>query len=373
MKQKRAQKILEKVKTSSLTKEEKLILESWYLDLNVDHHSDLSESELAKDFEIMRSSIPHLQPKHNRIKFLPRMAAAASILLFLAAGAYFAFHTTAIKRGLVSQKLKNDVLPGINSATLTLGNGKTIVLNSRANGRIAVQGATTVIKSKDGQILYEDGTGENDSVMENLITTRRKEQYSVILADETKVWLNAGSSIKYPTIFKGKNREVTVSGELYFEVAHNASKPFRVLVNNQIIEVLGTHFNINAYSDEPGIKTTLLEGSVRVSANNNIKLLKPGQQAVFQNDELTVSEADTEEATAWKNGYFRFKNEDIKSIMRKLSRWYDIDVEFGKEITAEEFSGKVSRFRNISQVLNMLELSKSVHFKIEGRRVTVLK
>lgn len=371
MKQKRAQKILEKVKTGNLTVEEKAILECWYLGWSVNDNLDLSDSELLKEFESMRSRIPHLKPKSPFVKFLPRFAAAAVILLFGAFSAYFIFHSSPTKNNLVLHK--NDVTPGNNSATLTLGNGQSIVLNSRPTGNLAVQGNATVIKSTNGQIKYKELSGVKSGVLENIITTRRKEQYSVILADGTTVWLNSGSSIKYPTTFEGKDREVTVTGEVYFEVAHNASKPFKVFVNKQTVQVLGTHFNINAYSDEPAIKTTLLEGSVKLMVDRYTKTLKPGQQAIFEDNQFAVSESDTEEAIAWKNGYFRFKSENIKSIMRKLSRWYDIDVEFNSDITNEEYSGKVSRFRNISQVLNMLELSKSVHFKIEGRRVTVLK
>ena len=185
--------------------------------------------------------------------------------------------------------------------------------------------------------------------------------------------LNAASSLKYPTSFTGSERRVELAGEGYFEVAHNKLKPFKVISNGQEIEVLGTHFNVNAYTDEFGIKTTLLEGSVKISAAGLYTLIRPGQQALFANHRLSVGDADIKETIAWKDGYFDFKNESIESIMRKLSRWYDIDVQYDGKVTGEGFYGEISRFKNISEVLSMLEQTELVHFKIEGRRVTVIR
>jgi transmembrane sensor len=303
----------------------------------------------------------------------PRIVAAASILLILSIGGYFLLDQSKSEEKWVAQNFKNDIIPGSNSATLTLGNGKVVVLNATANGRLAVQGNMAVKKTSDGKLEYRVISNTDGEVMENTLTTRRKEQYKVVLADGTNVWLNASSSIKYPTQFNGKYRDVTVTGEAYFEVAHNAAKPFRVISATQTIEVLGTHFNVNTYADEPAVSTTLLEGSVKVFNFNASKIIKPGEQAVLMGGQLDVRTANVEETVAWKNGYFRFNKENIESIMRKLSRWYDIDVVFDGPVPDEEYIGTCARSRNISEVLKVLQYSKSVHFKIEGRRITVLK
>jgi len=302
-----------------------------------------------------------------------RIAAAASILLFVSVGAYFIIHRTPPEREWIAQNFKNDIGPGGNSATLTLGDGKVVALNARTKGQVAVQGNLAVMKTAEGQLEYRSIASGDNEISENTLATQRKEQYKVVLADGTNVWLNDASSIRYPTAFKGKYRDVTITGEVYFEVAHNASQPFRVKSAGQMIEVLGTHFNVNTYSDEPAVKTTLLEGKVKVSSAIDYKIIQPGKQALLKNARLSLTNADLEEAVAWKNGYFRFNNEKIEGVMRKLARWYDIDVRFDGPISQEEFNGTISRFTNISEVLESLQYSRSIHFKIEGRRVTILR
>lgn len=307
---------------------------------------------------------------HRRL--WPRIAVAASLLLLLSVSAYFLTQPWTNKQSM-AQNYKNDVTPGSNQATLTLGNGQVIVLNTKPNGNMAMQGNVAITKAANGQIKYQAPRESQGEVMFNTLTTKRKEQYKVILADGTNVWLNAESSIKYPTAFTGHDREVAITGEAYFEVAHDERKPFKVKAQNETVEVLGTHFNVNTYANEPSVKTTLLQGSVKVAAFSSFKIIKPGQEAVLNNDQLVVSDANTEVAVAWKNGYFLFNRENIGSIMRKLSRWYDIDVEFDVPVSKEEYSGRISRSRNISEILKVFEYSGSIHFKIEGRRVTVLK
>jgi len=196
----------------------------------------------------------------------------------------------------------------------------------------------------------------------------------VVLSDGSKVWINSASSLRYPTAFTGNERKVELTGEAYFEVAHNPAKPFRVASRNQTVEVLGTHFNINAYDDEPAIKTTLLEGKVKVTAaNNEVRFLQPGQQSALSTGAFTVSAVETDEAVAWKNGQFMFENDNIQYIMRTLSRWYDVDVEYSGAIPDDTFGGGTSRFKNVSEVLNVLQLTGKVHFKIEGRKIIVSK
>lgn len=274
--------------------------------------------------------------------------------------------------------LKNDVKPGDSKAVLTLADGRTIVLDNVKSGILASQGQTAISKTADGQIVYDASAKplENASapLTYNTITTPRGGQYMVVLPDGTKVWLNAASSLRFPTAFTGKERRVELSGEAYFEVAKSGI-PFLVNSAGQQIEVLGTHFNVMAYEDEASVKTTLLEGSVKVS---NLKshishLLRPGQQSSLSRDgSLKVTEVNTEEAAAWKNGYFIFANENIQSSMKKIARWYDVEIEYQGNVKNKALWGTISRFENISEVLKMIELTGVIHLKLEERRVIVM-
>ncbi|SDJ21871.1 FecR family protein [Pedobacter sp. ok626] len=274
--------------------------------------------------------------------------------------------------------LKNDALPGGDKAILTLANGSQIVLDSAHTGQLAQQGGTIIGKTANGQLVYDatKSTGDSHSTTASLntITTPRGGQYTVVLPDGTKVWLNAASSLRFPASFTGKERNVELSGEGYFEVAKNAAKPFKVKVNKVEVEVLGTHFNIMAYKDEPKIETILLEGAVKIKNGAAEALLKPGQEALAgQTDTyLKVQQANVEEAMAWKNGYFLFNAENIRSIMRKISRWYDVDIVYVGNVENKDFDGSVSRFKNVSEVLKMLELTDAIHFKVEEGRIIVM-
>lgn len=332
----------------------------------------LSAEKLDESFEYLKGRLP-VKPAGIR-PLWPRLVAAASILVVLSLGTYFLLHKNDDSRKANLAQPKS-ILPGGSKAILTLANGKQIILTQAKNGRLLTEANTEINKTADGSVLYKAiKTGHHDIRAEyNTLSTPRSGQYHLTLADGTGVWLNAASSIKYPVAFTGAYREVEISGEAYFEVAHNPARPFRVKSNAQVVEVLGTHFNINAYSDEMAVKTTLLEGSVKVTPNNNgtSKLLKPGQQAALSGSALSVESANVEEATAWKNGYFRFNNEKIRNIMRQLSRWYDIDVQYDGDVTDEGFYGTISRYKNIGEVLEMIQQTKGVHFTIEGRRITV--
>ncbi|MGY0036944.1 FecR family protein [Pedobacter sp. NJ-S-72] len=204
-------------------------------------------------------------------------------------------------------------------------------------------------------------------------------QYQLVLPDGTKVWLNAASSLRYPVAFQGNERKVELTGEAYFEVAKDKTRPFEVYSNNQVVQVLGTHFNINAYSNEPFVSTTLLEGSVKVtnSLTNAQKIIRPGQQSLISKDGqagIEVKNMDLDEAVAWKNGYFMFNEEELESILKKVSRWYNVDVQYEQEeLKHQLFSGTLSKYSNVSQVLKKLEMLQSIHFKIEGRKIIVTK
>jgi len=309
-----------------------------------------------------------------------RIAAAASIVLCLSVGGYFLQNKPSIEHH-VAKKSKHDIAPGGNKAILTLANGEKVVLTDARNGILANQGNTKISKTADGQIVY-DGSKDSRSgrelegtIMYNTMSTPKGGQYHLVLADGTNVWLNAESSIKYPTVFNGTDRCVEITGEAYFEVAHNASKPFKVNSGDQIVEVLGTHFNINTYTDEPTAKTTLLEGSVKLKINQQVAFLKPGQQGVISrgsNAIIKIKTANINEVLAWKNGYFIFNNENIEDIMKDISRWYDIDVSYQGDMRGKEFVGSVSRFKNVSEVLRKLEATGIIHFKMDGRRLLVM-
>lgn len=270
---------------------------------------------------------------------------------------------------------KQDVAPGGNKATLTLADGTTILLDEADNGELARQTNIVITKTKDGQLIYDLSGSKSENrkgnVEINTINTPAGGQYQLILPDGTKVYLNSLSSLKFPVIFTGESRNVTVTGEAYFEVAKNKKMPFIVSINDVNVEVLGTQFNIMAYKDENFMKTTLLEGSVKITKGNAKRILIPGKQALTNSsEEIEVVDADVEEATAWKNGYFKFNKQDIKSIMRQLSRWYNIDVVYEGNVPTDEFVGKIRRNSNLSQVLKILEFSE-VKYKIEGKKIII--
>jgi ferric-dicitrate binding protein FerR (iron transport regulator) len=260
-----------------------------------------------------------------------------------------------------------DIQPGGNRAVLTLADGSTISLDSAHTGNLASQGTAKVLKIQDGELKYDAAAGSHATVSYNTLSTPRGGQYKLLLADGTRVWLNAASSIRYPTTFTGPDREVEISGEAYFEIAKNAAMPFRVLTigspgdkDPMTIDVLGTHFNVNAYCDEPVVRTTLLEGLVKVSKGKNTTLLRPGQaaQLLKDGDIQKIPDADLEAAVAWKNGLFEFSDEELPVILRQISRWYDIDVEYAGAVPTDRFSGSVSRNTTLSGVLKILRLSE---------------
>jgi transmembrane sensor len=271
--------------------------------------------------------------------------------------------------------IKGSVVPGTNKATLTLSDGSSIDLTDSKKGLLSKQGSVAVGKSGEGEIVYnaKNVEAKSTTILYNMISTPRGGQYQVVLSDGTKVWLNAASSIKFPTVFTGHERNVELRGEAYFEVAKNKDMPFKVAVGNMSVEVLGTHFNVEAYKDEELIKTTLLEGSVKLLTGNREAYLKPGQQGALNHQQtFNIRSVNTEEAIAWKNGYFIFNNENIQSIMKKIARWYDVEVIYNGKVDERDFGGTVSRFDSVTDVLKSLELTGTVHFKMEGRRIIVM-
>ena len=339
-------------------------------DISTMQWCDEREQTLAAIKQQIESEKTKVMPVFKQTWF--RVAAAAILLLGVFAVYKSGFTKTEHKQDVAkTNNVNNDIAPGGNKAILTLADGTQIILDSAANGNLTNQGNTKIIKL-DGKLAYSS-TGNSSEILYNTISTPKGGQYQLILEDGSKVWLNAASSLKFPSAFVGKQRNVELTGEAYFEVAKNAAMPFNVLVNNMNVQVLGTHFNVMAYSEESEIKTTLLEGSVKVTNGSALGLLKPGKQAVVDNSgSIKIADADIETDMAWKNGLFLFDNINIKTIMRQLSRWYDADISYEGNITNKNFTAQISRNTNLSAVLKKLELTGEIHFKIEGKKVLVI-
>jgi len=318
----------------------------------------------------------------GRVSFLKKWgwAAAAAALIGITIATFVSLDRRPAKSGAdLTEKVISDVLPGGNKAVLTLAGGQTIILDSVANGSLAVQGNAKITKLANGQLTYTAGGNPGAQVLYNTMTTPRGGEYKIRLPDGTDVWLNCASSITYPTAFTGKDRSVRITGEAYFEVAKDAFKPFHVKAGDMEVEVLGTHFNINSYSDEESIKTTLLEGSVRVSGDGKESvILRPRQQAVIMPSERgssgagikIVSNADTQQAVAWKDGLFRFNQADLPTVLRQLSRWYDVTIKYEGTIPASHFKGELQRDLTLAQVTSILS-EMEVKFRIEGKTLVV--
>ncbi|MEO7313616.1 MAG: FecR family protein [Ginsengibacter sp.] len=332
---------------------------------------DLMEHARSMDIETVRPS------KVKRFSKILSYAAAVIILCLLSITAYYYYNHNNTEADKIVQNIpvlpeSNEILPGGNKATLTLSNGQVIDLTNTQNGTLPTQSAIKIEKS-NGLLSYSPENNKISEMNFNTISTPNGGQYQLILSDGTKVWLNAASSLKYPISFQGTERKVELTGEAYFEVASDKSKPFRVASKDQEVVVLGTHFNINAYGNEGSSQTTLLEGSVKVNVHNNIKLLKPGQQArVLPSSEIKIiNNVETDAVIAWKNEKFQFVKADIQTVMRQIERWYDVTVEYRADISTH-FGGSISRNVNLDQVLNILQQTEKVRFEVKGKKIIVL-
>ena len=302
-----------------------------------------------------------------------KVAAAVIVIIGLSVIAYSVFLPA--KKNIAADKIIQDVAPGGNRAILFLSDGKQVDLDNLRVGNIAEEGGVIIKKSADGQLAYFITENSNSRIAVNTVKTPKGGQYQVILPDGSKVWLNAASSITYPASFSSGSRHVVLTGEGYFEIMpliKNKKKvPFIVESGKQKIEVLGTRFNVNAYDDEKAIKTTLIEGKVKVTTENETVLLKPNQEFNLRSEGISTKNVDAETAIDWTNGDFIFAEEDVKSVMRKIARWYNVDVLYDSDIPDESLSGQISRNRNLSEVLRMLELSGDTKFKIENGTVHI--
>lgn len=375
-------------KELSIDEQEKL--DSWINASSVNRKlfDELSTSEkLLSDINVFRSAnrnslwiktMDKLSSDQSSITSIPKKVSifhrykyfAIAASLFFITGLFFYVkndHVTNISEVKVSKEIS----PGKNSATLTLSDGKKIVLSDAMNGEIANESGISISKTVNGQLVYTlKDVKKSGKINYNTLTTARGEQYQIILPDGTKVWLNAASSIIYPENFLSlSERKVKLLGEAYFEVAKNKHKPFYVESKNQTVEVLGTHFNINCYDDETAVKTTLLEGSVKI---NGATILKPNEQAIVNGKDISVIPVIAESFVDWKEGVFAFKREDIYSVMKKIARWYDVEVVYQLTATNNQtYTGTISRSDNISKVLSVLEEIGSLKLKVQGKRILV--
>lgn len=392
--------ILDKYQEGTASAAEKALIEAYYHRLEKAGSTELTAAEEAALKEAMYRQIAANMWSTGatvipiKRKSYSLVAAAAVLLTLIGAGSYFwLFNKPATLPPVTgTARVKpRDLPPGRDAAVLTLADGKTIILDS-ASGTISQQGSATVNNTK-GMVSYSPSTADGrEGPVYNTVSTARGNQYQLILADGSKVWLNSASSLRFPTSFTGSRREVELNGEGYFEIAKDASKPFHVKTQTQDVEVLGTHFNVNAYRDEESIKTTLLEGKVKLSRSLSAEalakagaigpdsyreqsaILKPGEQAVLtHNSRFMINDnVDIDQVMAWKNGWFEFDNTDIKTIMRQISRWYDVDVRYEAKTANETYGGRISRNLNLSNILKMLE-SYGVHFRLEGKTVVVMR
>lgn len=386
--------LLQRYRLGTCTEEEKKWVEEWYSQRRNTIYDPLTEEEetLAgeKIYQAIADDLAAITCDNVIPVWRRKMVwwVAASTLLLVTTAGYFLLNNKKSLSYTVRTPIPDSkpVIPGGNKALLTLADGSVIVLDSAANGALTQQGSTIVLKKQDGELVYKtEGNTERETVAWNTISTPRGGQYQLILPDGTSVWLNAVSSLRFPASFTGNQRVVQLTGEAYFEVkslrlSSGEKMPFKVVIapspkgeSRGEVEVLGTHFNIMAYNDEATINTTLLEGSVNMTSAKGHYLLKPGQQAQVSKDgQMTLDEhADVEEAIAWKNGSFQFNNADVETVMRAISRWYDVDIEYAGKAPVEKFEGEIPRSSNINEVFKILELS-NVHCRIEGKKVIVM-
>ena len=376
MKRSNARVLLEKYAAGKCTPEETAIVESWYLQQRPDTGSEIDTEERFAELAAIRNSLlgQIKQDKAKVRRLWPRIAAAASVLLALTAG-YLYWRTAPSATTPVTAGI--DIGPGGNKAILTLANGGKVNVSQAKNGQLAIQGSDVISKTANGQITYQTNRPKKTDLTEpagfNTLSTPAGGQYGLVLSDGTRVFLNARSSLTYPTRFTGKDRTVVLTGEAYFEVAHDTKQIFYVKSRGQLIEDIGTQFNVNAYEDERSVKTTLIEGRVKITVNKHHKILVPGQQAVSYGQDLELAkDADMDEATSWKEGYFNFNTETLETAMKKIARWYDVEIEYKNDaLRGKPLGGTISKYKNVSQILKKMELTGAIHFKLTGRKIIV--
>ncbi|WP_316812650.1 FecR family protein [Pedobacter heparinus] len=374
MENKEALALLEKYHKGTCTEQERAAVEAWYNSYAVRHSADAIDEDLEQEMSLIWKNI-QMKPQSKIVLFsYSRLFAyAAAIVVIFTVGLLFYLNYSNKTKDEVFQMQVHagNIKPARNGATLILANGKKIRLAEAANGELAKEAGVVIRKTRDGQLIYEiqgQITGTNTI---NTISTAKGETYQLRLPDGTVVWINAASSLTYDAVInKAGLRKVKLEGEAYFEVAKDKLHPFIVETDKQQVKVLGTHFNVNAYPDEVLTRTTLLEGAVQL---NNSTVLDPGEQAVSGlSGKIAVEKVDVTEAVAWKNGKFIFTSEDITSVMRKLSRWYNVEVLYKGDRPVTTFTGVISRYDNISKILDKINYTGGARLTLEGRRIIVM-
>lgn len=356
------QDLLKRYLEGNCTPEERAQVELWY-ELLDSKKAAANEAELEEDLAEVRTRLAMPFRKKGKLFRYPAIAAAAAVLLIISIGTYFYFNN---KPSGVPQKANKllstatDIAPGRNIAILQLGDGTEIALDDQSNGAIAKSGSNTIYKNAKGQLTYvatESKEDEADNPVSNSLRTPRGGQFQLTLPDGSQVWLNAASQLTYKISKTSRERLVELKGEAYFEVTKDANRPFKVLSKGQVVEVLGTHFNVSSYDDDPSVKTTLAEGAVRIvetGGHRNV-VLEPGQQATLDSgNRLSVAQVEVSDAIAWRNGKLNFNQSDIYAVARQLSRWYNVDVVFKGKAANVRLSGEVYRNTNASKVLEIL-------------------
>lgn len=391
MKEERFNVLLEQYITDMISRRDRqeflsLLKDSYYkglLDKAMEEEWNRAEFEDEKNDEIgqliernVMDKIRETREKRDRrgsVVWIRKAAAIAAVLLLIAGGYYFMAtrDVSSENRELAGRNLGNKSKVGSNKALLTLGDGHQIALDSAKGGTIAQQGGAKLEKKSDGVLAYE-AVGKSRELLFNTVTTQKGGQYHVKLVDGTEVWLDAASSIRFPTTFEGDERKVEITGEGYFEVARKAKKPFRVIVQGMQVEVVGTHFNINAYDNEKLWKTTLVQGKIKISKGKAVAILSPGEQLRLSalGGLSIVKGVDIEEALAWKDGYFKFKNADVGTIMRQVERWYDVEVIYQGAKPKGHYKGEISRDEVPADVVRILNAA-GIECKIEGKKIIV--
>lgn len=369
-----AKDLFRKYNNGTASPKERALLENWYAGALLEMQQEAVEDDLLLLKHEAWVSIYEQTAAVKRISLWPRIAAAVALATLIFGAGLFYFSKNAGQSGAELAALTQDVAPGGIGATLTLASGKKIKLSDAKNGELAREAGVIITKSESGELVYQLKGDRGHSGGSNILSTAKGETYKLRLPDGSYVYLNAASSLTYTSgLVKNGKRMVELRGEGFFEVVKDKQHPFVVKTATQEVEVLGTEFNLNTYADEPVAATTLLEGRVKILAGQNTAFLKPGEQAINDGRTLNVAKVDVDKVVAWKNAKFVFDDENIESVMRKLSRWYNVEVVFQDKVGERTFSGSISRYDKISKILDKISFTDAVHFKIEGRRITVMK
>lgn len=367
--------LFRKYNTGTATPQERALLEHWYSETLLDEQQDPAKDDLLSLKHEAWTAIYEQTVPVKRVKLWPRIAVAVAVATIIFGAGLFYFSKDSKQVGTDQLAVQNDVAPGVSGATLTLASGKKIRLSDAKNGELATEAGVVITKSENGELVYELKGDAGKPGQLNTLSTANGETYKLRLPDGSFVWLNSASSLTYATgLFKDGKRNVELRGEGFFEVAKDKSRPFVVKTAQQEVEVLGTQFNVNAYADEPVVATTLLEGSVRLVAAGVERVLKPGQLAENSAAGIRVSAANIEVITDWKNEEFFLDKLDFRLAMRKIARWYDVEVIYNGSVPENlEAGGWIPRNSRLSDVLKSIEGSGLVTFKLEGRKLYVSK